>query len=135
MRLTAALFAAALPGLAAAQPLGVAIVQAPEQSWGFAAAPTLPQAVDLAIGACVRGGAPAEDCLVTNWCFPAGWTITLAVMHVEGLHWSESYCGLPERDLALRQAELLCDTQARPWISMCDLVALHDPEGTALEDW
>lgn len=135
MRLTAAALLLALPGLAQAQPLGIAIIQAPEQFAGHAMGATPPEAIGRATAECLASGVLAQDCLVTNWCFPAGWTITLAVMHREGLHWSESYCGLPERAIALAQAEALCDLDARPWLTDCTLAAVLDPEGRALADW
>lgn len=123
----AALLALALP--ASAQ-VGVAIVQAPEQSWGIAIGETAADAFKVAIDMCVEGGALAQDCVPTNWCMPSGWTVTVGVMHLEGLHWSESVCGLPERPIAEAVGAALCDLEARPWVSDCVLAQIYDPLGT-----
>lgn len=121
-----------LAGPLAAQdgPLGIAFVQAPEQSSGVATGRTPAEAFDRATALCVAGGATAEDCLPTNWCFPAGWSVDIFVQHVEGLHWHEVHCGLQSPELALRLAEVACNADDRPWAIECALVQVYDPEGT-----
>lgn len=126
--------AMAFPLAAGAQALSVAVSQAPEQSWGIGFGDTPEAAIARATAACVEGGAEAPDCLLTNLCHPSGWTITVGVMHVEGLHWSETYCGLPERETALRLYEAVCDLSVRPWLSMCELAVIHDPSGAAEDE-
>ena len=115
--------------LGAEGPPGIAFVQAPEQAAGVATGPDPARAFAAATDGCVEGGAAPEDCLPVAWCFPAGWSIDLFVMHVEGLHWHEVHCGLPDREAALEVADLLCDVSRRPWIADCLLVQMHDPEG------
>lgn len=128
--LPAAFLALALP--ASAQ-VGVAIVQAPEQSWGIAMGETPDEALKLATEMCVDSGASAQDCYPTNWCMPAGWTVTIGVMHEEGLHWSESVCGLPSRPAAEQVAEVLCDPSVRDYrIIECALAQIYDPDGTPM---
>lgn len=121
----------AAPQVAVAQegPLGIAFVQAPEQSWGMGLAATPEAAFDLAVAQCVAGGALAEDCLRTNWCHPAGWSVDLFLMHREGLHWHEVVCGLPEESVARAVAAAVCDQGARPYITECALVQLYDRDG------
>lgn len=119
----------ALPLPASAQRLGIAFVQAPEQSYGVATGATATEAFDAAVAQCVEGGALAEDCLQTNWCFPAGWSIDVFAQHQEGLHWHETLCGLPSKETATEVAETLCNRSARPYLIECSLVQIYDPEG------
>ena len=111
-------------------PAGIAFVQAPEQSFGVAMGATPQEGFANAVQACVEGGALADDCIPTNWCQPAGWSIDLFVMHQEGLHWHEIVCGLPNEDVALSVGAALCDLNDRDGIGMCDLVQVYDPNGT-----
>ena len=110
-------------------PPGIAFVQAPEQASGMAMAQTPQQGFAAAIQQCVDGGAYPEDCIPTNWCQPAGWSIDLFVMHNAGNHWHEVVCGLPNREVAQSVSAALCNAQDRPWIIECDLVQVYDPDG------
>lgn len=134
MRLIALSLAACLPGLAAAQPMGIAFVQAPEQSSGQAMGATPAEAFSTATQICVDGGAMAEDCLPIAWCFPAGWSIDIFAQHSEGPHWHETLCGLPSEPVARAVAAQLCDRDARPYLMECALVAMIDPEGITLAE-
>lgn len=113
--------------------LGIAFVQAPEAGGGVATGTTPDVAIAAAIAQCTHT-AEAEDCIVTNWCQPAGWSIDLFVMHQEGPHWHEVVCGLPSRELAESVAELLCDLSGREWLMLCELVQLYDDTGAAQMD-
>jgi hypothetical protein len=108
---------------------GIAFVQAPEMSQGMAMGATPAEGFAAATAQCVEGGALPEDCIATNWCQPAGWSVDLFVQHVEGLHWHEVVCGLPEEGVALSVAAALCDLGDRPWLAACDLVQVYDPGG------
>lgn len=121
-----------LPALAQNGPSGIAFVQAPEQSWGVAMGDSPAEAFAAATAMCVEGGALAEDCLQTNWCFPAGFSIDVFAQHREGNHWHEVICGLPARDVAEQVAHALCDPAARPWLIECQLVQVYDRDGTPL---
>ena len=76
-----------------------------------------------------EGGAEAADCIPTNWCQPAGFSIDLFVMHTEGLHWHEVTCGLPTEEIARATAAAICTQGARPWIADCQLVQIYDRDG------
>ncbi|MCC5971429.1 MAG: hypothetical protein JJU15_15915 [Pararhodobacter sp.] len=120
-----------LPAAAQEGPLGIAFVQAPEMASGMAVAHTPEDGFAAATAQCVAGGALAEDCLPTNWCQPAGWSVDLFVMHQEGVHWHEIICGLPSRAVAEQVAEVLCDIEARDWLSECQPVQFYDEAGVA----
>lgn len=120
------------PALAQEGPQGIAFVQAPEMASGVAMAATPEAGFAAATAQCVAGGALAEDCLPTNWCLPAGWSVDLFVMHQEGLHWHEVHCGLPSYEAAEQLAAALCAPEARDWVSECMPVQFYDPDGTAL---
>lgn len=131
----ALLIALLLPLPAVAQPMGIAFVQAPEMSQGMGRGETPDEAFAAATADCVTAGAymsaTPEDCLPTNWCFPSGWSIDIFAQHQEGPHWHEMQCGLPDRAVAERVAEALCDRAARPYLIECALVQVYDPEGVA----
>ena len=129
------LMASPLPALAQEGPVGIAIVQAPEQATGIATGPNMETAFDDAIAQCVDGGALAEDCLRTNWCAPAGWTVDVFVQHQEGVHWHEFVCGLPSRAAAQAAALHVCDPFERDYLIECTAVQLYDPSGAAMMEW
>lgn len=131
----AILAAAPLPALAQDGPVGIAIVQAPEQATGIATGQTMDEAFDSAMAQCVDGGALAEDCLRTHWCAPAGWTVDVFVQHQEGLHWHEFVCGMPTRASAMAAALHMCDPFERDYLIECATVQLYDPSGTAMMEW
>ena len=135
MRHLTLLAALACPLPAFAQPMGIAFVQAPEMSSGMATGATSEDAFAAATAQCVEGGAMAEDCLRTNWCLPAGYSIDVFAQHQEGLHWHETLCGLPSEETAREVAEVLCNRSARPYLIECMLVQLYDPDGTALLEY
>jgi hypothetical protein len=127
------LFAAALmlpaPTFAQDGPPGIAFVQAPEMSFGMAIGATPAEAFDAATAQCVDGGAMEEDCIPTDWCQPAGWSVDVFVQHVEGLHWHETVCGLASEDAALSVGVALCNPDDQPWITLCNLVQVWNPQG------
>jgi len=136
MRVTALALCAllAMPGLAAAQPMGIAFVQAPEQSSGEAIGPTPTEAFATATQICMDGGALAEDCLPVAWCFPAGWSIEVFAQNNEGFHWRDPVCGLPSEAVARAIAAQMCDADLRPDLMDCALVAVIDPDGNTLTE-
>lgn len=83
---------------------------------------------------CVEGGAEARDCIVTNYCSPAGWSVDLFIQHREGLHWHEVTCGLPELSMAQTFEAMACNRDARPWLIECALVQIYDPDGQPIMD-
>jgi len=107
----------------------VAFAQAVEQSGGVGIGATLEEAVAAARAECVAGGAAEADCLITAACEPAGWSVDVFLQHVEGPHWHEMHCGLPDEVTARAVAAALCDAEARPYLMECALVQVVDPAG------
>ncbi|MEO0547719.1 MAG: hypothetical protein AAF035_12315 [Pseudomonadota bacterium] len=125
-----ALLTAALPAPSTAQErMGIAFVQAPEQSTGLCVAATAEQAFACATKKCTDGGALAADCLRTNWCFPAGWSVDVFLQHNEGVHWHEVSCGWATKSAALTAAKVICDPQERQYVVDCTVTGLYDPQG------
>lgn len=128
--LSAAVLSLASTGAAAQTgPLGIAYVQAPEQGGGVAMGATPEEALAGARQGCIETGADARDCLPIAWCMPAGWSVDVFVQHVEGIHWHEFYCGLPERAIAEQVANAVCNLDARPWLVVCQAAQVYDPDG------
>jgi len=118
-----------LPAPSSAQPLGIAIVQAPEAGIGVAMARAPDAGFAAATQRCIEAGGMDEDCLPQAWCQPAGWTLDLFLQHLEGPHWHEFHCGLSDRETALALVAPLCDPARRPYLIECAAVQLHDPDG------
>ena len=125
--IAAALFAAT----AEAQdgPKGIAFVQAPEQGGGVCTGLTPEDGFACAVAECTAGGAADEDCIRTNWCQPAGWSVDIFMQHTEGPHWHEVICGMPSEAIARAAALHLCDTNERDYLIACTVVQVYDPEG------
>lgn len=118
-----------LPAAAQDSNVGIAFAYAPEQSSGFCVGGNPERALACARQKCVAGGAAAEDCARVAWCFPAGWSAAVGVMHKEGIHWSEFTCGWPSRSAALAAARLRCDKSHRDYIQDCVVGGLWDDTG------
>jgi hypothetical protein len=123
--------AAGFAGLAVAAdgPVGVAFVEAPEQSGGVCTGGNLDRAFACARQKCVEGGAEARDCLRVAWCYPAGWSVDVFMQHREGPHWHSYSCGWGTREAALRAASLTCDKINNPDLIECTPVRIWDPDG------
>jgi len=126
-----------LPALLLALPVaaqdgrkGIAFVQAPEQGSGVCVGSTPEEGFSCAVAQCMESGAADEDCIRTNWCQPAGWSVDIFVQHQEGLHWHEVICGLPTETIARKAAEVACDPEERDYVTECSMVQMYDPEGT-----
>lgn len=119
----------ALPAAAQDGPKGIAFVQAPEQGGGVCAGATPEEGFSCAVAQCMESGAADEDCIRTNWCQPAGWSVDIFVQHQEGLHWHEVICGLPTEGIARKAAEAACDPAERDYLLECSVVQMYDPEG------
>ena len=110
-------------------PQGIAFVQAPEQGSGVCLGATPEEGFACAVAQCMESGARDEDCIRTNWCQPAGWSVDIFVQHQEGLHWHEVVCGLPSEAVAKATALHVCDRSERDYIIECSAVQVYDPEG------
>lgn len=127
----AAALALSLPDAAAQDgPAGIAFVYAPEQGSGVCTGEDPSAAIDCARQSCIDGGAHPDDCAPVAWCFPAGWSVAVGVLHREGLHWSEFSCGWPSREAALAAGNVLCDLSYRgDFIEDCVVGTLWDENG------
>ena len=110
-------------------PVGIAFVQAPEQGGGVATASTPEVAFANATAQCMQYGALEEDCIKTNWCQPAGWSVDIFVQHKEGPHWHEVVCGLPSKKAALATVLHMCDPSDRDYLLGCFAVQFYDSLG------
>ncbi len=121
-----------LSGTTSAQdgPTGIAFAYAPEQGSGLCTGDDPAMALTCARDKCVaESGALPEDCTQVTWCFPAGWSFAVGVMHKEGIHWSEFSCGWPSREAALAAADVRCDLAYREYIQECAVGGLWDENG------
>lgn len=128
----AALCLALSPAVAVAQdgPPGIAFAYAPEQGSGMCMGGDPAATIDCARQKCVEeSGALPDDCAPVSWCYPAGWSVVVGVMHREGIHWSEYSCGWPSREAAVAAGNVLCDTSYREYIEECVVAAVWDEEG------
>ncbi len=135
---TKTLIGTAFAGLLAITPAladGIAFVQAPEQGSGVAIGATMEEAFGKAVAQCMESGALKEDCIRTNWCEPAGFSVDVFLQHSEGPHWHEVVCGLPDEQIARNVGEALCDRDARPYLIECAVVQVYDPDGGTLMEW
>lgn len=114
---------ATLPALAD----GIAIVQAPEQSFGICTGKTAAEAFACAKKQCADGGAAAEDCLEMTYC-QSGWTVDVFMQSTEGNHWHEYYCGWKMRKDAETAALLVCNPERMQELSECAAVQIYDPD-------
>ncbi len=120
------------PSAAQDGPVGIAFVQAPEQSQGVCVAGNLDRAFACARQKCVEGGAETRDCLRVAWCYPAGWSVDVFMQHREGLHWHDYSCGWASRETALKAADVKCDRALNPDLIECAAVQLWDPTGAEI---
>jgi len=119
-----------LPAAAAhAQQTGIAFAYAPEQGSGMCVGGSPAAALVCARQKCTESGAAAEDCARVAWCFPAGWSFSVGIMHKEGIHWSEFSCGWPSREAALAAAQVRCDAAYRNYMQDCAMGELWDEAG------
>ena len=110
---------------------GIAITQAPEAATGICYGEDASQTIACAQADCVaQSGLKTEDCFLTNWCAPAGWTLDVFLQSNEGLHWHEFSCGWSTRKQAELSAKIICQ---REFIRMCTPVVVWSPEGQRIE--
>lgn len=129
--LAAAVLAASPPAaLAQSGQTGVAFAYAPEQGSGMCTGGSPAATLDCARQKCVAdSGAAPQDCARVAWCYPAGWSVAVGIMHREGIHWSEYSCGWPSKEAALAAGKVLCDISYRQFIEQCVVGQLWDEDG------
>jgi hypothetical protein len=109
---------------------GIAFAYAPEQGSGVCTGGSPSAALDCARSRCAASsGALPSDCARGAWCYPAGWSVAVGIMHREGIHWSEFSCGWPSREAALAAGKLRCDHQDDAYIAECVVGGLWDETG------
>lgn len=133
--LAAMLMTTIAAGSAQDGPTGIAFVQAPEMGGGVCTGSTMEEAFKCAVAECMESGARDEDCLRTNWCQPAGWSVDVFVQHQEGIHWHEVVCGLPTEAVAKATAVHICDRTERDYLIECSPVQIYDPDGAETMEW
>lgn len=116
----------------AGEPGGIAFSYAPEQGLGVCTGGAPQAAFDCARAKCTESGAAPEDCAPLAWCFPAGWSIGVGVMHKEGIHWSEFSCGWQTKEAAIAAGKLRCEQMDPALIQDCSAGVVYDPQGTEL---
>lgn len=133
-RIAVAAILALLVSPAAAQnaQTGIAFAYAPEQGSGVCTGGNPERAMACARQKCTESGALAEDCARVAWCYPAGWSVAVGVLHKEGLHWTEYSCGWPSQEAAVAAGKLRCSTQDATYIQDCSAVVVFDPQGTEI---
>jgi len=107
---------------------GIAIVQAPEQSFGICAGKNAKAAFDCAKKACVKGGAAIGDCLEMTYC-DHSWTVDVFMQSKEGNHWHEYRCGWKTRKEAEAAGKLACNKDRMKELMECSAVQYYDPTG------
>lgn len=125
--LAAALFA--LPVAAQDNRQGIAFAYAAEQGMGVCVGGSPEKTLACARTRCAESGALAEDCARVAWCFPAGWSAGVGIMHKEGIHWTEFSCGWPSREAAVAGGKVRCEHQDREFITDCSVGVVYDPHG------
>ena len=106
---------------------GIAIVQAPEQSFGVCAGANAAEAFACAKKQCVAGGAQEADCLEMTYC-DHGWTVDVFMQAKEGNHWHEYHCGWKTRAEAEAAGKLACNAERVKELMECSTVQIYDPE-------
>ena len=119
----------ALPAQAADTRAGIAFAYAAEQGAGVCVGGSPENAMACARQKCTENGATVEDCARVAWCFPAGWSSGIGIMHKEGIHWSEFTCGWPSKAAALAAGKLRSDQQDKAMIQECNVGVVYDPTG------
>jgi hypothetical protein len=120
--------ALAIAGPIAAAAAGVAIVQAPEQSFGICAAQNAKDAFACAKKQCMSGGAAEVDCYEMAYC-DHGWTVDVFMQSKqEGNHWHEYHCGWSTRAEAEAAGKLACNPERMKDLMECSTVQIYDPD-------
>jgi hypothetical protein len=112
---------------------GMAVAQAPEAGLGVCFAITPEEGMECAQRECMeQSGLGEADCAVNLWCYPHAWAAQVAVMHVEGIHWSKFFCDHMTRQELDAAIALYCDADM---YSDCLPVRIWDPGGAAVLDY
>jgi hypothetical protein len=109
---------------------GIAVAQAPEAGLGVCFAATPEEGMECARNECMeQSGLGETDCAINLWCYPHGWAAQVAVLHVEGIHWSKFLCDHMTREELDAAVALYCGNDM---FTDCLPVRIWDPDGTAV---
>jgi hypothetical protein len=111
----------------------IAFSYAPEMSMGQCVGRDVASAMACAKKKCIAEGGTKEDCLDVAACFPANWTVVVAIQPSDGPSWTEFHCGWANRELALKAAEAACDREIRGDVMECGAALLYDENGREYE--
>jgi hypothetical protein len=73
-----------------------------------------------------QSGLGTEDCSVSLWSYPAGWSAQISVLHKEGIGWAEFISDWRTRDRLEAAIKLRCDD---PDYAECATIQIWDPFG------
>ncbi len=120
---------AATTAVAQDGPVGIAFVEAPEQSHGMCVADNADRAFDCARQKCAENAIDISDCLRVAWCYPAGWSADIFMQHREGPHWHQYTCGWQSRSDAEAAAKIACEGSMAEFLIECAVVQIWDRDG------
>jgi hypothetical protein len=112
---------------------GMAVAQAPEAGLGVCFALTPEEGMECAQHECMeQSGLGEEDCAVNLWCYPHGWAAQVAVLHVEGIHWSKFFCDEMNRETLDAAIARYCDDEM---YAECTPMRIWDRGGNTVLDY
>ena len=109
--------------------LGIAFVQAVEQSTGMCFATNPDKAFKCAREKCMSNGTSRGDCQRVKWCYAANWSADLFVQHREGIHWHEFLCGWGSKNDLIAAAKVHCEGENREFLIECSIVGAWNGAG------
>lgn len=114
---------------AVGEEIGVAFVQAVEQSTGMCFGTNPDKAFQCARKKCMANGTSRGDCQRVKWCYTANWSADLFVQHREGFHWHEYLCGWGSKNDLIAAAKVHCEGENRNFLIECSIVGAWDGAG------
>jgi hypothetical protein len=104
---------------------GIAIVQAPEQSFGICTGKNAKQAFACAKKQCAKGGAAVKDCIEMAYC-ESGWTVDVFMQSKEEQSLARISLRLEDAEAA---GKLACNAERKTQLMECAAVQYYDPQG------
>lgn len=114
-------------------PVGIAFVEAAEQSSGVCVAGNADQGFECARKQCMETGASAGDCLRVKWCYPAGWSADIFMQHKEGPHWHTYLCGWQSQEDLDAAVKITCEGSSAEYLIECSAVRKWDSSGKQID--
>jgi hypothetical protein len=105
-------------------PIGIAFAQAEEGTFSCRNADPV-KAFACAQKQC-RDAPGKQQCVVTRWCTPAGWSGTMVAWLPE-FHTTQVVCGVGSEEAVRAALKAMCNNT--PEYSRCDLLSIIDPDG------